>query len=228
MLLEPRKGAPLRPKVKLTDFGLAKVIEQEAPLLTTRCGSEDYAAPEIILGLPYDGREADIWSLGVLLYALLVGFLPFNMRPGMSRKSFLSVIAHAEFGFPGEKVVSKRTSLMKLHERSLSSASTGSSSSLSTAAPAALAATASAATPASYSNNGALLPAAPVDAIAAEDAAIAAFVVPKMRGVSSVSNESKDLVRWLLQTQGAARPTARQLYDHPWVAAGRQAVLDSN
>ncbi|KAF9272335.1 hypothetical protein BGZ68_002502 [Mortierella alpina] len=228
VLLEPRKGAPLRPKVKLTDFGLAKMIEQEAPLLTTRCGSEDYAAPEIILGLPYDGREADIWSLGVLLYALLVGFLPFNMRPGMSRKSFLSVIAHAEFGFPGEKVVSKRTSLMKLHERSLSSASTGSSSSLSTAAPAALAATTSAAAPASYSNNGTLLPAAPVDATAAEDAAIAAFVVPKMRGVSSVSNESKDLVRWLLQTQGAARPTARQLYDHPWVAAGRQAVLDSN
>ncbi|KAF9952556.1 hypothetical protein BGZ72_006136 [Mortierella alpina] len=227
VLLEPRKGAPLRPRVKLTDFGLAKVIEQEAPLLTTRCGSEDYAAPEIILGQPYDGREADIWSLGVLLYALLVGFLPFNMRPGMSRKSFLSVIAHAEFGFPGEKVVSKRTSLMKLHERSLSSASTGSSSSLSTATPA-TAATATAAATASYSNNGALLPAAPMDAIAAEDTAVTAFVVPRMRGVSSVSSESKDLVRWLLQTQGAARPTARQLYDHPWVAAGRQAVLDSD
>ena len=211
----------------MTDFGLAKVIEQEAPLLTTRCGSEDYAAPEIILGQPYDGREADIWSLGVLLYALLVGFLPFNMRPGMSRKSFLSVIAHAEFGFPGEKVVSKRTSLMKLHERSLSSASTGSSSSLSTATPA-TAATATAAATASYSNNGALLPAAPMDAIAAEDTAVTAFVVPRMRGVSSVSSESKDLVRWLLQTQGAARPTARQLYDHPWVAAGRQAVLDSD
>ncbi|KAF9990159.1 hypothetical protein BGZ75_003486 [Mortierella antarctica] len=225
---EPRKGAPLRPKVKLTDFGLAKVIEQEAPLLTTRCGSEDYAAPEIILGLPYDGREADIWSLGVLLYALLVGFLPFNMRPGMSRKSFLSVIAHAEFGFPGEKVVSKRTSLMKLHERSLSSASTGSSSSLSTAAPAAAAApTTVTSAAASYSENGTLLPAAPVDATAAEETAATAFVVPRMRGVSSVSNESKDLVRWLLQTQGSARPTARQLYDHPWVAAGRQAILDS-
>ncbi|KAF9571718.1 NUAK SNF1-like kinase 1 [Mortierella alpina] len=228
VLLEPRKGAPLRPKVKLTDFGLAKVIEQESPLLTTRCGSEDYAAPEIILGQPYDGREADIWSLGVLLYALLVGFLPFNMRPGMSRKSFLSVIAHAEFGFPGEKVVSKRTSLMKLHERSLSSASTVSSSSLSAATPAAPAATTTSAAATSFSNNGALLPAAPVDAIVAEDSAIAAFVVPRMRGVSSVSNESKDLVRWLLQTQGSARPTARQLYDHPWVAAGRQAVLDSD
>ncbi|KAF9948706.1 NUAK SNF1-like kinase 1, partial [Mortierella alpina] len=186
VLLEPRKGAPLRPKVKLTDFGLAKVIEQEAPLLTTRCGSEDYAAPEIILGLPYDGREADIWSLGVLLYALLVGFLPFNMRPGMSRKSFLSVIAHAEFGFPGEKVVSKRTSLMKLHERSLSSASTGSSSSLSAPAPAAPAAITPAApsrAAASCSNDGTLLPAAPVDAIATEGTAVAAFVVPMMRGV---------------------------------------------
>lgn len=52
--------------------------------LTTRCGSDDYAAPEVILGQPYDGRAVDAWSLGVLLYALLENRLPFDPHPGMS------------------------------------------------------------------------------------------------------------------------------------------------
>jgi protein-serine/threonine kinase len=50
--------------------------------LTTRCGSEDYAAPEILLGQPYDGRATDAWALGVLLYALMEGRLPFDPPPG--------------------------------------------------------------------------------------------------------------------------------------------------
>ena len=52
--------------------------------LTTRCGSDDYAAPEVILGQPYDGRATDAWSLGVLLYALLESRLPFDPHPNMS------------------------------------------------------------------------------------------------------------------------------------------------
>ncbi|KAG0241131.1 hypothetical protein BGW41_006237 [Actinomortierella wolfii] len=104
-VLVPRAATPLRPIIKLTDFGLARVIEEHSPLLTTRCGSEDYAAPEIILGQPYDGREADIWSLGVMLYALLVGYLPFNQDASMSRKTFLHMIVTADFGFPGERIL---------------------------------------------------------------------------------------------------------------------------
>ncbi|KAG0083830.1 hypothetical protein BGZ93_009842, partial [Podila epicladia] len=183
----PRNGAPLRPKVKLTDFGLAKVIEQGAPLLTTRCGSEDYAAPEIILGQPYDGRQADIWSLGVVLYALLVGFLPFNMRPGMSRKNFLSMIAHADFGFPGERVPTKRTSQSNLYAASQSQAQQ---------------------TPESKDSIGTLMPAANDGALSSPDT----MIVPKMSGVGPVSSESKELVRWLLQTQGSRRPTAQWLH----------------
>jgi protein-serine/threonine kinase len=72
------------PIVTLTDLGLSRRIPEppESPLLTTRCGSEDYAAPEILLGQPYDGRLTDAWALGVLLYALLEGRLPFDAPPG--------------------------------------------------------------------------------------------------------------------------------------------------
>jgi protein-serine/threonine kinase len=55
--------------------------------LTTRCGSEDYAAPEILLGQPYDGRSTDAWALGVLLYALMEGRLPFDPPPGKAGRT---------------------------------------------------------------------------------------------------------------------------------------------
>jgi serine/threonine protein kinase len=64
--------------LKITDFGLARVVDPESPLLTTRCGSEEYAAPEILQGKGYDGKKTDTWALGIILYALLVGYLPFR------------------------------------------------------------------------------------------------------------------------------------------------------
>lgn len=67
----------------LTDLGLSRRVADDEKL-KTRCGSEDYAAPEIIMGLDYDGRATDAWSLGVLLYALLESRLPFDPPPGMS------------------------------------------------------------------------------------------------------------------------------------------------
>lgn len=74
-----------RAVVTLTDLGLSRTIPQppETPLLTTRCGSEDYAAPEILMGQPYDGRQTDAWALGVVLYALMEGRLPFDALPGV-------------------------------------------------------------------------------------------------------------------------------------------------
>lgn len=69
--------------ITLTDLGLSRRVTEEE-LLTTRCGSDDYAAPEVILGQPYDGRATDAWSLGVLLYALLEARLPFDPHPGMT------------------------------------------------------------------------------------------------------------------------------------------------
>ena len=68
------------PLVKLTDFGLSRFIDPAAPLLTTRCGSESYACPELVTGRPYDGRESDAWACGVVLYALVTRRLPFDNR----------------------------------------------------------------------------------------------------------------------------------------------------
>lgn len=65
----------------LSDFGLAKNIDPANPLLTTRCGSEDYVSPELLLSLKYDGKQNDCWSLGVLLYAILEARLPFDPPP---------------------------------------------------------------------------------------------------------------------------------------------------
>lgn len=69
------------PIAVLTDLGLARKIDPENPVLTTRCGSDDYVPPEIIIGQPYDGRETDSWALGVLLYAMMEGRLPFDPPP---------------------------------------------------------------------------------------------------------------------------------------------------
>jgi len=65
--------------LKLIDFGLcAKPYGGMDSVLETCCGSPAYAAPELVTGKNYLGSEADIWSMGVLLYALLCGFLPFD------------------------------------------------------------------------------------------------------------------------------------------------------
>ena len=65
-----------RGNVKIADFGMASM--QHAQWLETSCGSPHYAAPEIAQGLRYEGEKADIWSLGVVLYVLLTGTVPFG------------------------------------------------------------------------------------------------------------------------------------------------------
>ncbi|EGX51866.1 hypothetical protein AOL_s00043g600 [Orbilia oligospora ATCC 24927] len=78
----------------LTDLGLSRRIDFDEPLLTTRCGSEDYAAPELLLGQPYDGRHTDAWALGVLLYAICESRLPFDPVPGANEHKMRSRTAH--------------------------------------------------------------------------------------------------------------------------------------
>ncbi|CAF3638124.1 unnamed protein product [Adineta steineri] len=63
--------------IRVADFGMAS-LQVEGGFLETSCGSPHYACPEVIKGEKYDGRKADVWSCGVILYALLVGALPFD------------------------------------------------------------------------------------------------------------------------------------------------------
>jgi BR serine/threonine kinase len=63
-------------QIWIADFGFA--CWMPANLAKSSCGSPLYSAPEIIRGVPYDGRIADIWSTGVILYAMLTGTLPFT------------------------------------------------------------------------------------------------------------------------------------------------------
>ncbi len=63
--------------VKIADFGLSNHY-QPGQKLKTACGSPCYAAPEMIAGKLYEGLPADIWSCGIILYAMLCGYLPFE------------------------------------------------------------------------------------------------------------------------------------------------------
>lgn len=105
------------PFVKLTDFGLSRFINPASPLLATRCGSEEYAAPELIMGKKYDGRQTDAWALGVVLFAIITGVMPFVESTDAAvvgprgRKAYLLKIAKADYRWPGSLSLSRAPSL---------------------------------------------------------------------------------------------------------------------
>lgn len=63
--------------IKIVDFGMA-ALQPANKWLNTSCGSPHYASPEVIRGNNYRGDKADVWSCGVILYAMLTGTLPFD------------------------------------------------------------------------------------------------------------------------------------------------------
>ncbi|KAJ6151293.1 hypothetical protein N7470_007887 [Penicillium chermesinum] len=84
--------------VKLADFGMA-ALQPAGHWLNTSCGSPHYAAPEIIYGRKYRGDRADMWSCGIILYALLTGFLPFD---GGDLPNTLRLVKKGDYMIPSE------------------------------------------------------------------------------------------------------------------------------
>jgi len=79
--------------IKIVDFGLSNKYEN-GQLLNTACGSPCYAAPEMIAGKRYHGSTVDIWSCGVVLFAMLCGYLPFENNNTLA---LYKKILHADY-----------------------------------------------------------------------------------------------------------------------------------
>ncbi|KAL3135204.1 hypothetical protein ABBQ38_006288 [Trebouxia sp. C0009 RCD-2024] len=105
-------GSP-RPLLKICDFGYSKHEKfQSAP--GSRVGTPAYLAPEVIMttkGQTYDGKIADIWSCGVMLYVMLVGIYPFerteDKHDNRKLQKMIQRIVQAEYEFPPHVKVSK-------------------------------------------------------------------------------------------------------------------------
>jgi 5'-AMP-activated protein kinase catalytic alpha subunit len=82
--------------IKIVDFGLSNTYKQDE-LLKTACGSPCYAAPEMIAGKKYVGLSVDIWSAGVILFAAVCGYLPFE-DPNTSQ--LYKKILNGDYVFP--------------------------------------------------------------------------------------------------------------------------------
>lgn len=91
--------------LKISDFGLSALYvgdpdadgASRTELLHTTCGTPNYVAPEVLADQGYDGKKADVWSCGVILYVLLAGFLPFDESTIVA---LFAKIQSADFTYP--------------------------------------------------------------------------------------------------------------------------------
>ena len=85
--------------LKIIDFGLSNYFKTgQKNLLSTPCGSPCYASPEMVAGKKYDGFKIDIWSCGIVLYAMLCGYLPFE---DPDNEVLFKKILECKLDFPG-------------------------------------------------------------------------------------------------------------------------------
>ena len=84
--------------LKIIDFGLSNYFKEgQKEFLSSQCGSLCYSSPEIIKGEKYNGFKIDIWSTGIILYAMLCGYLPFEDN---DKDNLLKKIMESNIFFP--------------------------------------------------------------------------------------------------------------------------------
>uniref|UniRef100_A0A0D9WWI1 non-specific serine/threonine protein kinase n=1 Tax=Leersia perrieri TaxID=77586 RepID=A0A0D9WWI1_9ORYZ len=96
--------------IKIVDFGFSKFFKHNK-LLSTPCGSREYAAPELLARIQYVGPPVDVWSCGVILYILFCGRLPFDSSDASELNRIIKID-----GETIEKVVSHGFERMQLVE----------------------------------------------------------------------------------------------------------------
>jgi serine/threonine-protein kinase HSL1, negative regulator of Swe1 kinase len=99
--------------IKLADFGMA-ALQPDGTWLNTSCGSPHYAAPEIIQGNQYRGDLADIWSTGVILFAMLNGFLPFD---GGTLPATLRKVKEGKYNLPESLSIEAQDLIQRILQR---------------------------------------------------------------------------------------------------------------
>lgn len=82
--------------IKLCDFGISRIVEP-GTVMNEQCGTPAYLAPEILYEEGYTGYESDVWSLGVVLYAMSVGRMPYK---GKSIEDLKAVLRSSPLNFP--------------------------------------------------------------------------------------------------------------------------------
>ncbi|BEJ16684.1 hypothetical protein CspHIS471_0600850 [Cutaneotrichosporon sp. HIS471] len=99
--------------IKVADFGMA-AWQADENLLETSCGSPHYASPEIVAGKSYNGTASDIWSCGIILFALLTGRLPFDDD---NIRTLLQKVKTGQFDMPTDIDVQARDLLARMLEK---------------------------------------------------------------------------------------------------------------
>lgn len=87
--------------IKIVDFGMA-ALQPANKWLNTSCGSPHYASPEVIRAENYRGDKADIWSCGVILFAMLTGKLPFDGDSTNDWRGVIDTVLAGEYIIPPE------------------------------------------------------------------------------------------------------------------------------
>eukprot|EP00928_Gymnodinium_smaydae_P073916 TRINITY_DN57016_c0_g1_i1.p1 TRINITY_DN57016_c0_g1~~TRINITY_DN57016_c0_g1_i1.p1 ORF type:complete len:708 (+),score=69.65 TRINITY_DN57016_c0_g1_i1:146-2125(+) len=107
---ERRDGKAILYEVKISDFGLSKVVANGVSQACSTVGTKRYAAPEVLQGRAYD-FQVDLWSMGILLYVLLRGRYPHDCPAGLKQADLNRIVEQGGFSKPACSIV---TGLLQL------------------------------------------------------------------------------------------------------------------